>query len=200
MASPESLPENSSEATPRAEHALLNSIRGGDDQALANLYDEHSRLVYSVALRILRDASRAEDVLQEVFLKVWRKPASFVETRGTLAPLLAITARNCAIDIIRRQRTDESCDEMELAGSDNVMNAVETSLLIQKVKQTIHLLPAEQRKALDMAFFRGMTHAEIVSVTGLPLGTVKTRIRSALLFLGKSLRGSRVAAAQSIGT
>jgi len=171
------------------ETALLESICAGDEGALAKLYDSYSRLVYSVALRVLHDPAKAEDVVQDVFLKVWRKPESFVETQGHLGPWLAVIARNRSIDVLRgRRKNESSCEEMEFVAPGDQIHSIETSLMIGKVKQAIRLLPKEQRRTLDMAFFRGMTHAEIVSMTGLPLGTVKTRIRTALQFLGRTLR------------
>ncbi len=182
---------------PGSETALLESIRAGDEGALAKLYDRYSRLVYSVALRVLHDPAKAEDVLQDVFLKVWRQPEGFVETQGHLGPWLAVIARNRSIDVLRgRQKNESSSEGMDLVAPDDMIQSIETSLLIGKVKQAIRLLPKEQRRALDMAFFRGMTHAEIVSLTGLPLGTVKTRIRTALQFLGRALRTSSPLAAQ----
>jgi RNA polymerase sigma-70 factor (ECF subfamily) len=193
--SSEALPVNdiSAEAVVQCpEQMLLDRVRAGDAQALAEVYDAHSRLVYSVALRVLRDQARAEDVLQEVFLRLWRKPESFCVNRGNLAAWLAVTARNRAIDVLRQRHIDQDIEGMELAGSSDVPNEIETSLLIAKARGILAVIPREQAEALEMAFFRGMTHTEIVASTGLPLGTVKTRIRAALAQLGKGLGALRV--------
>ena len=188
------IPKNRSiDEKPVSTETLLDLVRAGDEEALAKLYDSHGRLVYSVALRVLRDPARAEDVLQDVFLKIWRKPDSFVAARGNLGPWLAIVARNRSIDVLRNHRKEDLCDD-DVMAADDVFKTVETSLLIEKVRQAVPLLPSEHRRALEMAFFKGMTHTEIVLDTGMPLGTVKTRIRSALLFLAKVMRGT-----QSVG-
>jgi RNA polymerase sigma-70 factor (ECF subfamily) len=166
---------------------LLNRVRSGDEQAMATLYDRYSRVVYSVALRVLRDASSAEDVLQEVFLGIWRNPQSFVSTRGSLAGWLAVVARNRSIDVLRRRRPSESIEEMQLASPYNLANEAERNTLMERARTIIRHLPPEQRKTLEMAFFDGLTHTEIAEMTGDPLGTVKTRIRSALITLRKDL-------------
>jgi len=166
---------------------LLSRVRNGDEQAMAALYDRYSRVVYSVAFRVLRDASSSEDVLQEVFLGVWRRPQSFVSTRGSLAGWLAVVARNRSIDLLRRRRPTEQIDEIQLASPYNLAKEAERNSLMERARTIIRHLPPEQRKTLEMAFFDGLTHTEIAEMTGDPLGTVKTRIRSALLTLRKDL-------------
>ena len=167
---------------------LLQLVQMGDEQAMALIYDRYSRIVYSVALRVLRDPGSAEDVLQEIFLKLWRSPGSFLATRGSLGGWLAVVARNRSIDALRRRKPTESVDDVPLVSSCNLANESERTLLIEKARRTIHLLPPEQRKTIEMAFFDGLTHAEIAEMTGDPLGTVKTRIRSALTALRKAFQ------------
>lgn len=167
---------------------LLLQVQGGDTNALANIYDRYSRLVYSVALRVLRDTGRAEDVLQEVFLKLLRRPESFCPTRGTLAPWLSVMARNRAIDVLRHRPIDEDIADFQLQGPMDVGAEVETSVLVGKVRELLTKVPSEQLEVLEMAFFQGLTHTEIAAATGLPLGTIKSRIRSALQILGRQLR------------
>ena len=168
--------------------SLLALVRKGDEQAMAALFDRYSKVVYSVALRVLRDPAAAEDVLQEVFMQVWRNPGSFTSTRGSLGGWLAVVARNRAIDTLRRRRPTDSVDDVVLASSTNIASEVERSSLMERARGVIVTLPAEQRKTLEMAFFDGLTHAEIAELTGDPLGTVKTRIRSALLTLRKAFQ------------
>ncbi len=168
--------------------ALLLLVQKGDEYAMASLFDRYSKVVYSVALRVLRDPASAEDVLQEIFMQVWRNPDSFIATRGTLGGWLAVVARNRSIDALRRKRPSEQVDDMALASPYNLANEAERNSLMEKARTVIHLLPTEQRKTLEMAFFDGLTHSEIAEMTGDPLGTVKTRIRSALTSLRKAFK------------
>ncbi len=168
--------------------ALLLLVQKGDEYAMASLFDRYSKVVYSVALRVLRDPASAEDVLQEIFMQVWRNPDSFIATRGTLGGWLAVVARNRSIDALRRKRPSEQVDDMALASPYNLANEAERNSLMEKARTVIHLLPTEQRKTLEMAFFDGLTHSEIAEMTGDPLGTVKTRIRSALTTLRKAFK------------
>jgi RNA polymerase sigma-70 factor (ECF subfamily) len=153
---------------------------------MASLFDRYSRVVYSVALRVLRDPASAEDVLQEVFMQIWRNPDGFVATRGSLGGWLAVVARNRSIDTLRRKRPTEQVDDMALASNYDLANEAERNSLMEKARSVIVRLPVEQRKTLEMAFFDGLTHSEIAEMTGDPLGTVKTRIRSALISLRKA--------------
>jgi RNA polymerase sigma-70 factor (ECF subfamily) len=166
---------------------LLDRVRRGDEQAMATLYDRYSRIVYSVALRVLRDPASAEDVLQDVFLGIWRKPETFVATRGSLGGWLAVVARNRAIDTLRRKRPSEQIEEIYLASPFDLADEAERNTLMQRARAIILHLPLDQRKTLEMAYFDGLTHSEIAEITGDPLGTVKTRIRSALLSLRKEM-------------
>ena len=165
---------------------LLGRVQRGDEQAMAAIYDHYSKIVYSVALRVLRDPASAEDVLQEIFMQVWRSPAKFIETRGTLGAWLAVVTRNRSIDKLRRKRPTEEIGDMQLASSCNLADEAERNMMMERARGVILQLPTEQRKTLEMAFFDGLTHSEIAEMTGDPLGTVKTRIRSALTTLRKA--------------
>jgi RNA polymerase sigma-70 factor (ECF subfamily) len=167
---------------------LLSRVQHGEEQAMAVLFDRYSRLVYSVALRVLRDPSAAEDVMQEILMQIWRNPNSFVAARGSLGGWLSVVARNRSIDSLRRKRPSEQVEEMNLASPCNLADDAERSLLMERARRVVVLLPAEQRKTLEMAFFDGLTHSEIAEMTGDPLGTVKTRIRSALITLRKAFQ------------
>ena len=177
---------NSPPPSARDDAALLALVQRGDENAMASLFDRYSTVVYSVALRVLRDPASAEDVLQEVFMQVWRNPNGFVATRGSLGGWLAVVARNRSIDALRRKRPSEQVDDMALASNYNMADEAERNSLMEKARGVIRLLPMEQRKTLEMAFFDGLTHSEIAEMTGDPLGTVKTRIRSALTSLRKA--------------
>jgi RNA polymerase sigma-70 factor, ECF subfamily len=153
---------------------------------MATLFDRYSKVVYSVALRVLRDPASAEDVLQEIFMQIWRNPDGFVATRGSLGGWLAVVSRNRSIDALRRKKPTESVDDIALASNYNLADEAERNNMMEKARGVIFLLPVEQRKTLEMAFFDGLTHSEIAEMTGDPLGTVKTRIRSALTTLRKA--------------
>jgi len=167
--------------------APLGQVRRGDEQAMAALFDRYSKVVYSVALRALRDPAAAEDVLQEVFMQVWRNPGGFEATRGSLGGWLAVVSRNRSIDSLRRKRPTEQVDNLALASNYNLADEAERNTMMEKARGVIRQLPLDQRRTLEMAFFDGLTHSEIAEMTGDPLGTVKTRIRSALLSLRKAL-------------
>jgi RNA polymerase sigma-70 factor, ECF subfamily len=166
--------------------ALLALVQRGNESAMAALFDRYSKVVYSVALRVLRDPAAAEDVLQEVFMQIWRNPESFIATRGSLGGWLAVVSRNRSIDGLRRKRPTESVEDIALASNYNLADEAERNNLMEKARGVIVTLPMEQRKTLEMAFFDGLTHSEIAEMTGDPLGTVKTRIRSALTTLRKA--------------
>lgn len=168
--------------------ALLALVHRGDEFAMASLFDRYSKVVYSVALRVLRDPSSAEDILQEIFMQIWRNPDGFIATRGSLGGWLAVVSRNRSIDALRRKRPTEQVDDMAIASPYNLANEAERNFMMEKARTVIHLLPTEQRKTLEMAFFDGLTHSEIAEMTGDPLGTVKTRIRSALSTLRKAFK------------
>jgi RNA polymerase sigma-70 factor (ECF subfamily) len=117
-----------------------------------------------------------------------RSPDAFIATRGSLGGWLAVVSRNRSIDALRRKRPTEQVDGIALASTFNLADESERNIMIEKARSVIHLLPSEQRKTLEMAFFDGLTHAEIAEMTGDPLGTVKTRIRTALLSLRKAFQ------------
>ncbi|HWG86264.1 MAG TPA: sigma-70 family RNA polymerase sigma factor [Candidatus Acidoferrales bacterium] len=168
------------------EAALIARVRDGDQAAMAGLYDRYSGIVYGVALRVLGNTSAAEDLVQEVFLQLWRNPQAFDADRGKLAPWLAVIARNRAIDLLRKRPMEDDIDELPISTGVNLEDEASQRLAIGKVRGVLGQLPADQRRLLEMAFFEGLTHTEIANKTGEPLGTVKTRIRSGLLALRKA--------------
>ncbi len=171
----------------RDDASLVARLRDGDQNAMADLYDRYSGIVYGVALRVLGDTAAAEDVLQEIFLQLWHRPQSFNADRGRLAPWLAVIARNRAIDVLRKRPLEEDIDELPVSTGVDLEDVAAQRLAVEKVRGVMAQLPPEQRKALEMAFFEGLTHTEIASRTGEPLGTVKTRIRSALMAVRKAV-------------
>jgi RNA polymerase sigma-70 factor (ECF subfamily) len=166
--------------------SLLAAIRGGDESAMAALYDRYSSIVYSVALRVLSDTGAAEDVLQEVFLQLWRNPGLFDASRGNLAPWLAVITRNRAIDALRKRRPESDIADVIISVEPDMASDAERARAMEKVRGVLESMPAAQRGALEMAYFEGLSHSEIAAKTGEPLGTIKTRIRSGLLSLRKA--------------
>ena len=172
---------------PGVDARLLDDVRGGDQQAMTEIFDRYGRMVYSVALRVLQDPGHAEDVMQEVLLKVWREPQTFLEGRGSLGAWLAVMARNRAIDALRRRRPAETVDDVVLVSKTNLASEFERNSMIEKVRGVLKGLPVEQQASMELAYFEGLSHTEIAARTGDPLGTVKTRIRAALTSLRKAL-------------
>jgi RNA polymerase sigma-70 factor (ECF subfamily) len=164
----------------------LTRIGRRDENAMEDIFRRYSGPVYSVALRVLHDTGQAEDVLQEVFLQLWRNPTAFDQDRGSLGAWLMVVARNRAIDLVRRRKPSDSVDDVVLASSINVADEAERNVMMEKVHRALAELPSEQRKSLELAYFEGLSHTEIASRTGDPLGTVKTRIRQALITLRKA--------------
>jgi len=166
---------------------LMDRVRGREQRAMTEIFDRYSGLVYSVALRVLKDSGHAEDVMQEIFFQLWRNPDSFSPSRGSLAAWLLVIARNRAIDHLRQRRFSEPVDEVVVASATNLQDEAERGIMMQRVQGILGELPEEQQRSLRLAFFEGLSHSEIAEKTGQPLGTVKTRIRSALTLLRKRL-------------
>ena len=167
--------------------ALVNGVLAGDQNAMAKMFDKYSPVVYSVAIRVLRDSGHAEDVTQEVFLQIWRNPASFVQGRGSLAAWLVVVARNRSIDLLRRRKPSDPVEDVVLVSSVDVASEAERNIATEKIRNVLKKLPQEQQTSVELAFFEGLSHSEIAQRTGDPLGTVKTRIRSALASIRKAL-------------
>lgn len=178
---------------------LVEALARGETSALDVLYQRHSRGVYSLALHLLGDPGAAEDVVQETFLKLWRRPGAYQPGRGRLLPWLLGVAHHHAVDLLRRRQleqrhrasnlsTDEGqgelADSLHLA-SDEPDPATQVSLIEQQhaVVSALNTLPPAQRIPLELAYYQGLTQVEIAQALGEPLGTIKTRMRLALLRL-----------------
>lgn len=163
-------------------------MAGGDGSALAALYDRHGRSVYALASRMLGDPAEAEDLTQDVFTLAWKNAARYDPARGAVAAWLLVTTRTRAIDRIRARRSrpqggvDDDGRRMAAIpdGAPSVDVIVATSEDAARVRTALADLPADQRDALDLAYFQGLSHTEIAERTGIPLGTIKTRIRTGL--------------------
>ena len=163
-------------------------VRTRDAAAFEALYDAHHRLVYGIAVRILGDAGAAEDVTQAVFLKIWTAPDRFES--GNFAGWIARVARNQALDVLRRKSNSETELSEAMPNNDLLEEQVFSDMDAARVRDALAQLPSEQREPIELGFFNGITHAEIARQTGIPLGTIKTRIRTGLRRLRSSLEGA----------
>jgi RNA polymerase sigma-70 factor (ECF subfamily) len=176
----------------RAEEAeLLARIVDRDERAVEALYARYSRPLYSLAYQVTGAERFAQDVVQEVFVAVWKDAARFDPAKGSVGPWLFSLARHKAIDLVRREqnvrkRTAEVDMELEVA-PDDVDHEAWLNLRRERVHAAIAQLTESQRTALELAFFGGLTHVEVAERLGIPLGTAKTRIRTALLNLRDAL-------------
>jgi RNA polymerase sigma-70 factor (ECF subfamily) len=170
---------------------LLHAVAHGDEVALASLYDRYRLILFGLILRILHSRPEAEDVLQDVFIQVWKNAASFDDARGRPFTWLVTLARSRAIDRLRalgsRQRVaDEAMQAAPESVSDSEADALQSEQRVV-VRDALKELPAEQREALVLAYFEGLTQTEIAARLNAPLGTVKTRMRSGMIKLRELL-------------
>lgn len=170
---------------------LLQAIAGGEEIALSALYDRYRLILFGLLVRILRSQSEAEEVLQEVFIQVWQRAGDFDEARGKPFTWLVTLARSRAIDRLRalgaRERaTHEAVRNTPEVWSDAVKDAIRAERG-QIVRTALSRLPEEQRRALFLAYFEGLSQSEISARLATPLGTVKTRVRSGLIKLRELL-------------
>ena len=160
---------------------LLEQVALGDENAFALLYDRYGRSAYSLAYRILKNVQGAEDVVQDVFLNVWRLAGSFDARRGSARSCLLAMVHHRSIDNIRQRRYKTQMNlqmELEQPGTEaGVWLEVMGNLDRQIIDRALDQIPAEQRQAIELAFYGGYTHQEISDNVRLPLGTVKSRIR-----------------------
>lgn len=177
------------------DESLIRLIVERQSTALGVLYDRYGRLVFSLAFQVTSDAAVAEEITQEVFLQVWNKADTYQSAQGKVTTWITSVARHRAIDALRRkgarpeghQVDFEDSEGPDLVDPTGVEEQVEFSQRSLAVRRAIAHLPPEQQKALALAYFKGMTHQEIAELTGEPLGTVKTRIRLAMLKLRQIL-------------
>jgi RNA polymerase sigma-70 factor (ECF subfamily) len=167
----------------------MERLRARDAAAFERMYDAYHRLVFGIALRMLSDTTMAEDLTQSVFLKIWSSPDSFRE--GNFAAWLARVTRNRALDVLRsRAARSEAEIPADIAMDGTIDDVVFARIDSQRVRSALAALPEEQRSVIEMGFFGGITHEEIARRTGIPLGTIKTRIRSGLRRLRGDLQGA----------
>ena len=171
----------------REDAALLARVVARDEAAVEALYARYSGPLYSLAYQVTGAERFAQDVVQETFVALWRDAARFDPAKGAVSPWLFSLARHKAIDLVRREQNvrKRTADvDLELReADDDVDNEAWLGIRRERVRAAIEDLTPIQREALDLAFFQGLTHVEVAERLGIPLGTAKTRIRSALLRL-----------------
>jgi RNA polymerase sigma-70 factor (ECF subfamily) len=171
------------------DEALLRLIIHQQSDALSALYDRYGRLVFSLAFQLMGDVAAAEEITQDVFLRIWEKAHTYRADQARVSTWITSITRYRSIDLLRRRGTRP--DHSSLAWDDLPLNATpvaegdpedltELSMLQKRVQDAIAALPTEQRKVLALAYFKGLTHSEIAELLGDPLGTVKTRIRAGM--------------------
>jgi RNA polymerase sigma-70 factor, ECF subfamily len=174
---------------PATDRDLALRLKARDGSALAELYDRFGRIVYALVLRITRTPADAEEVTQEVFLYAWEKASLFDGERGSLMTWLGTLARSRAIDRVRREKSQDrrkdlvSRDAGALPPVPSPERTVMTSETGTLIRAALERLPAEQRQAIEIAYFEGLSQSEIAARLNTPLGTVKTRIRQAMIRL-----------------
>lgn len=177
----------------RSDAALMEQLACRNQDALEELYDRHARAVYSLVLRIAQQAATAEEIVQDVFMQLWRHADRYQASRGPLEPWLLTLARNRALDHVRlkgekQRRREETLDLRPLiCSAPNPESVVARGQRAERVRTLIRSLPQQQQRAIELAFFDGMTHGEIAAALREPLGTVKSWIRTGLLRLREAL-------------
>ena len=173
----------------------VREAANGDQAALARLYDSTNRMVYGLILRIVSNPHTAEEVLLDVYLQIWRKAETYAASKGTVLAWLFTIARSRAIDALRSRASRESGQQDSLdavtTAVDRAPTPEENSAIAQRrqyVQQCLAEIPVEQREAIELAYFRGLSHSEIAETLKQPLGTIKTRVRLGMARLRESLR------------
>ena len=185
-------PSDSSDVSPDA--ALMRRLLQRDVGAFEELYDRHSRLVYALVLRILQQAATAEEVVQDVFLQLWRNTALYDGSRGPFVPWLLTVARSRALDQLRlkserqRRREDQTDELPPLIAIPDFEGSLDEKRRATRVRELMNCLNPQQRRAIELAYFEGLSHSEIANALKEPLGTVKSWIRNGLLRLKEGLQ------------
>ncbi|HSE41074.1 MAG TPA: sigma-70 family RNA polymerase sigma factor [Acidobacteriota bacterium] len=177
------------------DNELIQRIKSRDKQAFDLFYDRYAQIIFSLCVRILRDTGEAEDVLQEIFVQIWKEAERFDASRASVKTWLFTIARSRSLDRYRSRKTmkqrfeDGSSEELHQISSNEDLQS--RSVLQQYVANALQQLTKEQKIVLELCYYRGLTQEEIAEMLGEPLGTIKSRIRAALLKLRSSFAGDK---------
>ncbi len=175
---------------------LIERLRKRDPQAMTDLYDRFSRVVFSVIVRVVRNSAVAEELAQETFMRAWNRGTDFDAARGKIGPWLLTIARNRAIDYLRSTAGQQQANTFELVSSERVSLFVNTEdkMLDQetarRIRSAFSTLSENQRRVLELAYFEGLSQSEMAAKLGQPLGTVKTWVRTALTSLRETFNAA----------
>lgn len=182
------------EHTSDSDKQIMITLTRGDRDALGMLWDRHARPVYSLAVRMLRDPGWAEEVVQDVFLRLWHEPQRYDPSRGDLRRWLLTVAHHAAVDGLRGRRgtaraRDAGPEPLETLtrGGEDLSESVCRNMRAEKVRAAISELPDTQREVIELVYFEGFTQSEVAQNTGQPLGTVKSRLRLGMRKMRDSL-------------
>jgi RNA polymerase sigma-70 factor, ECF subfamily len=186
---------------PRSDEQLLTALAQRDLSALEELYDRYSKVAYSLAYRIVGDRGTAEDVVQDAFLSIWRQAATFRRERGAVRTWLMSIVHHRSIDRLRSAATagvtvpyDELPEDKEETSKPSIWQQAWNNVRGDVVRRALDRLPVEQKKSIELAYFSGYTQSEIASLMGVPLGTVKGRMRIGLQKLRSMLLAQEIGA------
>lgn len=178
-------------STTYTEHELVSLLKSRDSKAFGYLYDNYSASLYTIIAQLVDDMEVANDVLQEVFINIWRKIESYDPVKGRLFTWMLNIARNASIDTLRSKSYQNTQKNQSLQDKDGWIEGGKSTLVdVDNIglKKVVHRLKKEYRVLIDLAYFKGYTHEEIAQIENIPLGTVKTRIRNALTQLREYLK------------
>src|SRR5215475_10060771 len=165
------------------ELGVRKRMASGDDSALTEVYDQYASFVYGLALRVIGDPRAAEDVSQDVFVAIWERPEAFDPERGSLRTWLGTLAHRRAVDYVRREEARRRRNERDASRRASVPDVEEIAVALvtaERVRDALDLLPDEQRRAIQLAYFGGKTYRQVAEVLGIPEGTAKSRLRLGL--------------------
>ncbi|ASI36361.1 MULTISPECIES: sigma-70 family RNA polymerase sigma factor [Exiguobacterium] len=175
----------------QSDESLYHQMRGGDEQALETLYDKYERLLFSFAHRFTNNDRLSEEVIQEVWMKIWNGRVDFNTEKGKFSSWVLTITRNAALDCLRREKRQPTIEIEERDGGfdEPVERTVVERETASEVREAVQALKPEQQELIELVYFKGLTQQQISDQLELPLGTVKTRIRSAIQALRKLLEG-----------
>lgn len=175
----------------QSDESLYHQMRGGDEQALETLYDKYERLLFSFAHRFTNNDRLSEEVIQEVWMKIWNGRVDFNTEKGKFSSWVLTITRNAALDCLRREKRQPTIEIEERDGGfdEPVERTVVERETASEVREAVQTLKPEQQELIELVYFKGLTQQQISDQLELPLGTVKTRIRSAIQALRKLLEG-----------